>query len=842
MRVAEPRGLTSAEAARALAKHGRNELPSKEHRGIGRVVLGVIREPMLLMLVVAMGLYVAFGDLAEAGALVVSVIAIVVITVFQERRTERALDALRELATPRVRVLRDGAWSTIDARLLVPGDAIQLVEGDRIPADALLRRGSPLTVDESLLTGESVPVVRAPDLATLSLGRPGEPGNSVFAGTLVGSGNAVAEVVRTGVSTEVGRIGVALGQIELAEAPLHREVGGVVRKIALIAVALSLGLAAIHLASDRGVLASLLAGITLAMALLPEELPLVLTLFLTLGAWRISRHRVLARRSAAIETLGAVSVLCVDKTGTLTQNRMVIQRIETRDGVHEIEGDAALPELAHEIVELGLLACPRQHVDPMDRAFGALVARTDADHVHPGWRWMRDYPLSPQLLAVTHVWRDERDRTVVATKGAPEAILELCRLDAEGAARWRERVEAMARRGLRVLGVARAIHAAGPLPDDPRAYAFELVGLVGLADPLRDDTAATVATCRAAGIRVVMITGDHPVTAGAIARAAGLAHGEVLTGPQIDALDDAALGAALARVETVARATPAHKLRIVQQLRACGAIVGMTGDGVNDAPALVAADVGIAMGRGTDVAREAAGLVLLDDALAPLVAAVRTGRTIYDNLGKVASYLLAVHVPIAALAMLPPIVGWPMLLGPVHVMLLELVIDPTCSIVFELEPSDPGVMRRPPRDPRGRLFGARRVLGSLALGIAAFVGPLLVLLFATTHALAAPDVRVLAFLAVVAGGVALASQTRGGGKNPAVPWMIAGIAAALALVVLVPWLRALFGFALPSPAHAAVAIGLGIAPVWLAAQGTRPNGRSTERAVPGSLAVGAARD
>jgi Ca2+-transporting ATPase len=366
---------------------------------------------MLLLLLVATGIYAAFGDLAEAGALGVSVLAIIGITLLQERRTERALEALRELASPHARVLRDGVWRDLDTRDLVPGDLIHVAEGDRIPADALLRAGAPLAIDESLLTGESVPVLRVPDRNAGTLGRPGEDGASIFAGTLVGSGNAIAEVIHTGPRTEVGRIGAALGQIELARAPLHREVTRVVRRVAAIALGLSALLVLLHVAAGAGWLAAALAGITLAMSLLPEELPLVLTVFLALGARRISRHGVLARRAAAIETLGAVTVLCVDKTGTLTQNRMSIRRIVA--GVsHDVDPEAGeLPEAVHEVVEYGLLACPQQPADPMDRAFAALAARTLArtEHVHPRWVWVREYPLSPGLLAVTHVWRvDDR--------------------------------------------------------------------------------------------------------------------------------------------------------------------------------------------------------------------------------------------------------------------------------------------------------------------------------------------------------------------------------------------------------------------------------------------------
>lgn len=817
-------GLASAVARARLVEFGRNELPSADHRTRLQMVVSVIREPMLLLLLIATGLYIVFGDLAEAAALGVSVLVIIAITLLQERRSERALEALRELASPQCRVLRDGKWRDLDARDLVPGDVIHVGEGDRAPADALLRSGTPLTIDESLLTGESVTVVRTPSPEATTLGQPGEHGSAVFAGTLVTSGNAIAEVVRTGPATAVGRIGAALGEIDLAKAPIQREVMHLVRRVAVIAIALCAGLVVIHVAVGTDWLSAALAGITLAMALLPEELPLVLTVFLTLGAWRIARHRVLTRRAAAIETLGAVTVLCVDKTGTLTINRMAIRKVVT-SVAHELDGATAeLPEAVHEAVEFGLLACPRQTTDAMDRAFATLAEQTLAttEHVHPQWQWVREYPLSPELLAVTHVWRDDHARVVVATKGAPEAIIDLCHLDAAQAARWQATADAMAADGLRVIGVARASHGAGPMPENVRDYAFVIVGMVGLADPLREEIPATIAACREAGVRVVMITGDHPTTARAIARAAGLRGDDAVTGAELEALDDAALAERLGRIEVIARAAPSHKLRIIQALQVRGDIVGMTGDGVNDAPALKAADVGIAMGRGTQVAREAAGLVLLDDTFGSIVPAMRTGRTIYDNLQKVAKYLLAVHVPTAILALLPPLLGWPILLAPVHIVLLELVIDPTCSIVFELEPPARNVMKRPPRRRDEHLFEARGVGYAIALGLAALAGPLALVVYAGSDGWSDDELRALGFVALVAADLSLVFALRWGrrsGRNPAARWMSLGVALVLVLVLVVPWLRDLFQLAWLDAGWLAMAAAIGAAPVlvvgWL---------------------------
>jgi P-type Ca2+ transporter type 2C len=805
-------GLGHAEAAARLATCGRNELPAPGRRSFLRVIVDVVREPMFLLLLASTAIYLTFGDVREAATLGVFVVVVITITIVQERRTERALDALRDLSSPRATVLRDGAWIDLDARLLVPGDLVRLAEGDRVPADAHLCTGTPMTVDESLLTGESVPVVKLP------------AGDPVFAGTLVAGGHGTAEIVATGPRSELGRIGAALGGLAPARTTLERQVQTLITRIAIIAVTLSAALVVVRGVADGGWRHAALSGITLAMALLPEELPVILTVFLALGAWRIARHRVLTRRPSAVETLGEVTVLCVDKTGTLTQNRMTVRRLRTAARELDVEvGGAALPDDARALVELGAAACPRDPTDPMDRALAGLAGDRWAA-AQARWTPVHEYAMRAGLLAVTHVWRDEHGRVVVAAKGAPEAILELCHLDPADAASWRARAEAMAADGLRVLGVAHASHAGDP-PDDAHAFAFELAGLIGLADPLRASTADTIARCRRAGIRIVMITGDHPATARAIARDAGIAADDVATGAELEGLDDAALAARLARVDVIARARPAHKLRIVQALRGRGEVVGMTGDGVNDAPALEAADIGVAMGRrGTDVAREAAALVLIDDDLGAIVTAVRIGRRIYDNIRKAIGYTLAVHVPIAGLALLPPLFGWGALLAPIHVVFLELLIDPTCSIVFEMEPEDADVMTRPPRRPGAPIFDLRRLGFSLLQGALALGAALGIVAWGRGAGLAPDAVRALGFVALVAGNLAILIANRGGSaafwraraRNHAASILIAGAVSLIAITLAVPAVRGLFGFVLPATSMLALAALAGGGPVLAA--------------------------
>jgi Ca2+-transporting ATPase len=801
-------GLSEQEAASRLATDGPNVLPTEQRRSLLRLLLGVAREPMVLLLLASAGAYVVLGDPREALTLLASVILVIVITVTQEARTERALGALRDLSSPRAQVLRDGQARTVPARDLVRGDIIRVAEGDRVPADALLRAGTVLGVDESLLTGESAPVTKKPSVEAV-LEAPGSDGTaSLFSGTLITAGRGVAEVTATGPRSELGRIGTSLESLEVARTPLQREVDVLVRRVATIALGLAMLVGLARGLSGRPWLDAVLSGLTVAIALVPEEFPVVLTVFLALGAWRISKSRVLTRRVAVLETLGAVDVLCTDKTGTLTQNRMSIRRLCTSAGTF-IVGDSSseLPEDVHALVEFGILACPRDPFDPMEKAFLEVGQRTltGTEHLHPRWAPVREYPLSPELLAVTHVWRSpEREALVVATKGAPEAVFDLCHLSSTEAEQWRERATGMARDGLRVLGVARSRGNLNDSPERAHDIEFDMVGLVGMEDPLRPDIVDAVALCRRAHIRVVMITGDHPETARAIARTAGIDAGGILLGSDVDRMDDGELAVALSGASVIARAVPAHKLRIVRSLRDRGLVIGMTGDGVNDAPALKAADVGIAMGaRGTEVAREAASLVLVNDDFGAIVEAVRSGRRIYDNLRKAFGYIVAVHIPIAGLSVVPALLGWASVVLPVHVVFLELIIDPACSIVFEMEPEEPNLMDNPPRSHEAHLLDPKRIFWSVLLGAASLCGTLWSLAAAREAGCAVGVQRALAFVSLVTGNLSLLVTSRSFSRpswasirrwNPALPILCLAAIAVLVAVVGIPVVRAFFGF------------------------------------------------
>jgi Ca2+-transporting ATPase len=809
-------GLSEQQAAERLRAEGYNELPASRRRSLMGLALGILREPMFLLLVGCGALYLFLGDVQEALLLLGFVFVVMGIELYQEHKTERALEALRDLSSPRALVIRDGQPRRIPGREVVPGDILVLAEGDRVPADAVLLSATNLAVDESLLTGESVPVRKAADPVVHETRPPGgDDLPFVYSGTLVVQGQGVARVLATGAPTQLGKIGKALESVEPEPTLLQKETDRLVRTVAVAALAVCAVVVVAYGLTRRDWTHGLLAGLTLAISLLPEEFPVVLTVFLALGAWRLARQRVLTRRAAAVETLGAITVLCVDKTGTLTLNRMAVARLFAGGQYYEVSGSPAgpLPETFHEVVEYAILASRPDPFDPMEKAFHQLGQEylAGTEHLHRDWILVREYPLSPGLLAVSQVWKSpDGQEYVIAAKGAPEAVADLCHLDAQQTERLLEHVRALADQGLRVLGVARAFFRPQALPGEQHSFAFTFVGLVGLADPVRPAVPAAVRECYAAGVRVVMITGDYPGTARSIARQVGLSPSEeVITGPELEAMSEAELRRRVETVNVFARVVPEQKLRLVNALKAAGAVVAMTGDGVNDAPALKAANVGIAMGgRGTDVAREAAALVLLDDDFASLVAAIRQGRRIFDNLQKAMAYTFAVHVPIAGMSLLPVLLGWPLVLTPVHVVFLELIIDPTCSVVFEAEPEEADVMRRPPRDPHARLFG-RRTLGlSLLQGASVLVIVLAVFAVALYRGQGELDARALSFTTLIVANLGLILANRSWSRtilasfrtpNPFLWWVVGGAVVFLGCVLYVPFLRDLFRFSTLHP-------------------------------------------
>jgi P-type Ca2+ transporter type 2C len=808
-------GLSQSQAQARLTAEGYNELPRSEQRTLVRIILEVLSEPMLLLLLAGGAIYLVLGDLKEALILLAFANLSVLIAVVQETRTERVLEALRDLSSPRALVVRDGVRVRIAGREVVRGDIVILAEGDRVPADAMLVIATDLQIDESLLTGESVPVRKLTGsgaAASLSDRPGGDDLPYVFSGSLIVRGTGVAEVTATGARSEIGKIGQSLSEVEREAPRLQTQTGALVRAFAIVGSAVAVLAVLLYGLLRGGWLDAALAGIALGMSMMPEELPIVLTVFVTMGAWRISQARVLTRRAAAIETLGAATVLCTDKTGTLTENRMSIAELRLSSGEvwRSLRADGAqLPEGFQDVARTGLLACVPDPFDPMEKAFHDLAGKQLAGAGYPGSQALRlahSYGLRPGLLAMAQVWQEASGTRefLVAAKGAPEAIADLCHLSAADRDALMQSVNAMADEGLRVLGIARASFAGETLPDSQHDFQFTFLGLAGLADPIRPSVPKAMKECLSAGVKVIMITGDYPATARAIARQAGLEAGKTVSGEELDRLGDAELAECIGSVTVFARIMPEQKLRIVNALKANGEIVAMTGDGVNDAPSLKAAHIGIAMGgRGTDVAREAASIILLDDDFGSIVKALRLGRRIYDNLRKATVFIFAVHVPIAGLSLLPLLSGLPILFWPAHIAFLEMVIDPVCSLVFEAEREEDDVMRRPPRSPQAPLFPKALIVWGLLQGTLAFAAAAFVFLTATLRGMPETEVRALTFFALVITMVSLILVNRSFSAsialafrrfNPALFIVIVAVTMALGLTLLWPWASDLFRF------------------------------------------------
>lgn len=804
-------GLTSAEVKERLVTYGYNELASVKPKSILHIALEVVKEPMFILLISSGILYIILGDLAEGIILLSTILIIVFITFYQYQKTEKALDALKKLASPRASVIRDGVVKRITGREVVPDDLLILNEGDRIAADCRIINTVNLTVDESMLTGESIPVTKSSqsDLANHS--------GLVFSGTLVVQGKAEAVVIATGATTQFGKIGASLQSIEPDQTRLHKEMKGLIRNLFCIGAALSVGVVVAFYFTRGNFIQSLLNGLSAAMAILPEEFPVVLTIFLALGAWRLSKINVLTRNPSVIETLGSATVLCSDKTGTITQNKMDIATLYNGTKVFTKDTFISSKDQLINVVITAQRASLIDSIDPMEKAianaFGALTLQ-DANTV----RVLKEYPLSKEMFAMTRVLVNDSDKSIsVSTKGAPEVILALCKLNRADAEKHLKVVNEMAEKGYRVIAVASSSAKDKQLPEQQSDFDFEFLGLLGFEDPIRPEVPQSIRECNEAGIKVIMITGDYPATAKSIAAQIGLNSGVIITGDEFSKMSDAEIKDRISKANIFARVVPEQKLRIVQALKANNEIVAMTGDGVNDAPALKAAHIGIAMGnKGTDVAREASSLVLLDDNFTSIVAAIRSGRRIFDNLQKAMSYIIAIHIPIIGLTLLPAFfTGLPLLLLPLHIVFMELIIDPVCSVAFEYEQEESGIMKRKPRNPEEKFFGGKKILFSALQGLLLLIMVLSVYFLSLREGHSEQELRAIAFSALIIGNLFLIltdlSKTRSfiavfTEKNYAV-LLIASVAIImLVLITSVPFLQDVFNMQFPGYMHFASSI------------------------------------
>lgn len=712
-------GVTTAQAKELQNRYGKNQLKSQEKESFIKKIFHVICEPMFLLLLVAAIIYFFLGEPRDGAIMLVFVVGIISIDVIQEWKTDKTLSALKDLSAPHVTVMRDGMEQNIYSEDLVPGDVMLINEGDKIAADGVIIKCNDLCVDESSLTGEAEGVWKtSADKAEKNTDYWRK--DYCYAGTMVTQGLASVLVDKIGSETEYGKIGVNIASAPEEKTPLQKQTAGLVKMCAIIAGILFVLVAIItainipdHAPRDR-IIEAVLSGITLAMAMIPEEFPVILTVFLSMGAWRLAKKNSLVRRLPSVETLGAVSVLCVDKTGTLTMNMMTVQETWAFNG--EVEN----------LIEAMGLGCETEAYDPMEKAMLSYCnAKGYSSEELFNGKLITEYPFTNELKMMGHVW-NKAGETVIAVKGSPEQILTICDMAEEDLCAVNAKVEEMSREGLRVIAVAAARNLdEGDIPEEIIDCRLIFAGLIGLADPPRESVKDDIAVCSKAGIRVVMITGDNGITAASIAKRIGMKNCDnIITGDMLNEMSAEELGEKVKTVSIFSRVVPEHKMFIVKAFQDNGEIVAMTGDGVNDAPALKYADIGIAMGKhGSEVSREAADLILLDDNFTTIVETIKDGRRIYDNIRKAVGYVFTIHIPIALASLLGPmlrIIPSALLLLPLHVVLLELIIDPTCSIVLERQPAETDVMERAPRNPKEKLMTSKQLIKSVLQGMVIF--------------------------------------------------------------------------------------------------------------------------
>ena len=824
LQVNPSRGLSSEEAVARLSRYGPNLLAPEAAGSRWRRFVRVLGDPMVIILLVAGFLFLGLGQTTNGIIILVAVAPVIVVDVILELRAERTLQRLRELASPRALVRRDGKEIVVPAEQLVPGDVLLLQEGDVVAADGVVESESNLQMDESALTGESLPVPKTgvgwPALGLALENR--EP--RVYAGTTVLAGRATVIVTATGSRTEYGAIGAMVAQAIPQATPLQRAIANLVWVLGGVAVVASLAVAGFELARGSGLVNALLAGVSLAIAAIPEEFAVVFAIYLSLGAWRMARRNALVRTLAGVETLGSTTVICTDKTGTLTRGQLCVGELYSNGRQLQKPYTAASPEVRI-LLEDALLASEPNPFDPLDQAIAALAtdAGMDPPELYSRWTMVQDYPFDPERKYVTHVWRSSQGNLRLCSKGSIEGILALSQpspeeqdsalkanleLTSQGM-----RVIAVAEKGLSNLAGERWANEAG----------MELVGLIGFADPPREGVRESVGECQTAGVRVIMITGDHPLTAHAVAEEIGLYHNDqdILTGPQLAQMSDEELERALGSTAIFARVVPAQKFRIVQGLKARKQVVAMTGDGINDAPALRTADIGVAMGiRGTQVAREAATMVLLDDNFGTIVEAIRQGRRIFGNLQRAFFYLLTLDFPIVLAALVIPLIGLPLLLLPIHLVWLELIVHPTSAVVFEADPAAPDLMRRPPRDPREPIFTLHTGILAVAEGVTIFLGVLGIYLGFLASGAPLDQARALGVSTLVLALIVLVLQSRAFRQpvwrrslrdNRTIAPMILLTLASLALMVYLPGLASAAQLAPPTASQWVVAVGVALA-------------------------------
>ena len=810
-------GLAEVEVLRSRAEHGPNKATYHREGTLLQSVKAVVMEPMFILLLVAAAIYLVLGEIPEAAFMTAAILLVSAISFYQDNRSRKALMALQELTAPKAQVLREGVIRELAASEIVMGDLVVASEGQLVPADGRVLSAADFSVNESMLTGEAFSVFKGADDR--------EP--FVWQGTQVVSGQALVEVTAIGNDTRLGRISGSLLAIGEEKTPLQRQVEAFVKRMAAIGLAVFLAVWLMQFLRSGSVLQSLLKGLTLAMSILPEEIPVAFSTFMALGAWRMMKRGVIVKNMRTVETLGTADVVCTDKTGTITENRMVLESVavgaacERFDGT-EMEHDAS----AARLIRTAMFASETAPFDPMEKAIHEAYVRLHTADERSRYRMVHEYPLEGRPPMMTHVFESVDGERVVAAKGAPEAVLSCCRLPKEDLERILSAADSMARDGYRILAVAESEHTGNAYPQSQRELELDFKGLLAFHDPPKPGIREVFETFGKAGIEVKVLTGDNPATTRAIAAQAGLRHADrTVHADDLEGKDGAELDGIVAEAAVFTRMHPEAKLRVIESLKRQGHIVAMTGDGVNDAPALKASHIGIAMGRrGSSLARSASTLILTDDDFGRMTEAVAMGRRIYSNLKKAIRYIVSIHIPIILTVLLPLLLGWqyPDIFTPVHVIFLELIMGPTCSIVYENEPEEPQLMLQPPRRMTESFLTWRELSISLWQGLAITAGTLITYRIAVAGGSGEEATRTVVFVCLVAANIALTLVNRSftrsflhtmAYRNRLLTGIVAFTAALTAMLVSVPAFRGFFRFAVPDAGLLSTAVGIGVASV-----------------------------
>jgi Ca2+-transporting ATPase len=806
-------GLSDPEVKAARLKYGANSLTFTKQNRFVEALKGLAREPMVLLLLVTSGIYFISGKTGDGIFLAAAIVLVAGISIFQDNRSRNALEQLKDLSQPTCKVIRNGTVAEIKSDGIVLGDSLMVDEGAAIPADARIAHSNDFSVNESILTGESLAVYKDPSVA--------EP--FVFHGTTVASGSAILVVTAIGDHTRLGKIGKSLETIAEEQTPLERQINNFVKKMVIAGVIVFLIVWLINYVHSANALDSLIKALTLAMSILPEEIPVAFATFMALGAWRLMKMGIIVKQIKTVETLGSASVICTDKTGTITENKMSLAKLYTLR--EHLIGDAAgiLDKPEQELISLGMWASEPSPFDPMEVSLHEAYLKIDAPDERPNYQLIHEYPLSGQPPMMTHCFENCQGNRIIAAKGAPEALIKVSDLLDIETDQIKTAIRQLSAEGYRVLAVGQAIFDGNHFPVTQQQFKFTFKGLLAFYDPPKKHIGKVLDAFYRAGIAVKVITGDNAETTNAIAAQIGLiGFDHALSGDELMKLSDSQLKKRVGSISIFNRMFPDAKLRIINALKAENEIVAMIGDGVNDGPALKAAHIGIAMGKnGTEMAKRAAALVLLKDDLSKLVDAVAMGRRIYANLKKAIQYIISIHIPIVLTVFLPLALGWvyPNIFSPVHIIFLELIMGPTCSIIYENEPMEKNTMLQKPRPFSATFFNWKELTTSIIQGLVITAGTLLTYRYAVEKGADEQLTRTMVFTCLIAANISLTLVNRSfyyslfttiRYKNNLVPLIIGITCLITATLIFIKPLNSFFGLEVLTLIQLIICAGIGL--------------------------------